>query len=87
MSLSWLWPVFLLAVWWAIRLEPEDGGADSGDDDGGIRRLDDRHRHRHPPRSPRPPHRRGPHGGAGGDRFPSPPRVRTVRARARSLGH
>jgi hypothetical protein len=64
-------------VWWAIKQEPEDS---SSDDDGGIKRQ---HR-RHPPKPfPRRP-RRGPHG----DPAPSPPaRVRTTRARARTLGH
>jgi hypothetical protein len=69
-----------LLAWWASRSEP--GGADEAgsDDDGGIRR----HHRPHPRRPfPRPP-RRGPHG----DPAPAPPsRVRTVRARARSLEH
>jgi len=65
-------------VWWAIRQEPEDAPPSDGDD-GGIKR---RHVHARDPFR-RPP-RRGPHG----DAPPPPPaRVRTVRARARSLGH
>ena len=67
-------------VWWAIKQEPEDAGA-SREDDGGVKRS---HPHPHArgpfPRSPR----RGPHG----DPAPLPPaRVRTVRARARTLEH
>ena len=64
-------------VWWAIKQEPED--TSSREDDGGIKR---KHPHTRDP-FPRPP-RRGPHG----DPAPQPPsRVRTVRARARSLEH
>jgi hypothetical protein len=64
-------------VWWAIRQEPDQ--TSSSDDDGGVKR--DRP---HPPKPfPRRP-RRGPHG----DPAPMPPaRVRTVRARARTLDH
>jgi hypothetical protein len=64
-------------VWWAIKQEPEDNASNG---DGGIKR----HKRSHPPQPfPRRP-RRGPHG----DPAPSPPaRVRTTRARARSLGH
>ena len=64
-------------VWWAVKQEPEDSS--SGENDGGIKRQ-----HRpHPPKPfPRRP-RRGPHG----DPIPQPPaRVRTTRARARTLG-
>jgi hypothetical protein len=63
-------------VWWAIKQEPDES---SSDDDGGIKR------HRPHPRQPFPRRpRRGPHG----DPAPAPPaRVRTVRARARSVGH
>jgi hypothetical protein len=63
-------------VWWAIKQEPEQ--PESSDDDGGTKR-----RYVHPRKPfPRPP-RRGPHG----DPPPLPPaRVRTTRARARSLG-
>jgi hypothetical protein len=64
-------------VWWAIRQEPEQ--KPSADDDGGSKR------HRPHPPKPFPRHpRRGPHG----DPMPAPPaRVRTVRAKARSIGH
>jgi hypothetical protein len=64
-------------VWWAIKQEPEE--AQAPDDDGGIKRP-----RPHPPKPfPRRP-RRGPHG----DPAPlAPARVRTVRARARTLGH
>lgn len=67
----------IFIVWWAIKQEPEE--APSSDDDGGIK--NDRLPH---PRRPFPRHpRRGPHG----DPAPqSPPRVRTVRARARTVG-
>jgi hypothetical protein len=63
-------------VWWAIKQEPDET---SSEDDGGIKR--DRIHPRKPfPRKPR----RGPHG----DPAPlPPPRVRTVRARARTLDH
>jgi hypothetical protein len=65
-------------VWWAVKQTPEESPS-SSDDDGGIKR--------HPPhpRRPFPRHpRRGPHG----DPAPAaPPRVRTVRARARTLDH
>jgi hypothetical protein len=68
-----------LLVWWASRGEPGEESS-SSDDDGGIRRLPRPHPRRPFPRPPR----RGPHG----DPAPAPPsRVRTVRARARSLGH
>ena len=65
-------------VWWAIKQEPED--TPSSDDDGGVKRRVRTH-----PRKPFPRHPlRGPHG----DPAPAPPaRVRTVRARARTLGH
>ena len=65
-------------VWWAIKQEPEDES--SSDDDGGINR-----RRRPHPRQPFPRRpRRGPHG----DPAAHPPaRVRTVRARARTVGH
>jgi hypothetical protein len=69
----------ILIVWWAIRQKPEEEPPAS-DDDGGLKR-------RHHPREPRPfPRnpRRGPHGGL----LPSSPsRIRTVRAKARTLGH
>jgi hypothetical protein len=64
-------------VWWAIKQEPDE--ARPSDDDGGIKRQA-HHRPRPFPRRPR----RGPHG----DPAPvPPPRVRTVRARARTLDH
>jgi hypothetical protein len=67
----------LYIVWWAVKQKPEDPPAK--DDDGGIKRE------RVHPRKPFPRHpRRGPHG----DPPPGPPaRVRTVRARARTLEH
>jgi hypothetical protein len=74
-------PVLLvvLAVWWAIKHQPEEPPA--SDDDGGIRKDRDRiHPHRPFPRPPR----RGPHGDPPA---PAPNRVRTVRARARTYGH
>ena len=66
-------------VWWAIKQEPDQSS--SSDDDGGVKPKPQR---RHPRKPfPRPP-RRGPHG----DPAPHPPaRVRTVRARARTLDH
>jgi hypothetical protein len=65
-------------VWWAIKQGPEEE-VPSSEDDGGVKRA-----RPHPPKPfPRHP-RRGPHG----DPAPLPPaRVRTTRARARSLGH
>ncbi len=67
-------------VWWAVKQEPEE--APASDDDGGVKRHPRHSRH---PRKPFPRHpRRGPHG----DPPPLPPaRVRTIKARARSLGH
>ncbi len=65
-------------VWWAIKQEPDEP---SSDDDGGIKR-------RHPRPHPREPFPRRPRRGPHGDPAPQPPaRVRTVRARARTLGH
>jgi hypothetical protein len=67
-------------VWWAIKQEPEEPGS-SDDGGGGVKR----HPHRRHPRQPFP---RGPRRGPHGDPAPVPPaRVRTVRARARTLGH
>ncbi len=69
----------IVLVWWAIKKRPQEEPPASEDGGGGSKL-----RHPHTPQpSPRLP-RRGPHGGA-----PSPPpaRVRTVRARARSLEH
>ncbi len=64
-------------VWWAIKQKPEESPPSDGG--GGIRRPQPHH----PKPFPRRP-RRGPHG----DPAPAPPaRVRTVRARARSVGH
>jgi hypothetical protein len=62
-------------VWWAIRQEPEPEEAVLPPGEGGQRTRP------HPP--PRLPHapRRGPHGEQA---LPSPPRIRTVSARARS---
>lgn len=64
-------------VWWAIKQEPDESA--SREDDGGMKR--------HPPHAHGPfrrPPRRGPHG----DPAPLPPaRIRTVRARARTLDH
>ena len=67
----------LFIVWWAIKQKPEDPAP--RDDDGGIKR------HRRHPRKPLPRHpRRGPHG----DPAPLPPaRIRSVRARARTIGN
>jgi hypothetical protein len=63
-------------VWWAIKQKPED--STENDDDGGIKRYERPHPVKPFPRLPR----RGPHGS------PSPPppsRVRTVKARARTV--
>ena len=67
----------ILIVWWAIKQKPEDDPAP--EDDGGVKRQ-----RPHPPKPfPRRP-RRGPHG----DPAPLPPaRVRSVRAKARTVGH
>jgi hypothetical protein len=65
-------------VWWAVKQKPDDDA--SSEDDGGVKRLHHPHSPRPFPRRPR----RGPHG----DPPPkSPARVRSVRARARTLGH
>ena len=62
-------------VWWAVKQEP-DPLSDERDDGGNQRR-------RPHPRRPFPGRpRRGPHGDPA---YPSPPRVRTTVARARSL--
>lgn len=64
----------LYIVWWAVKQDP-DAAEDTGD--GGTRRRPERHPRRPLPRLPR----RGPHG----DPVPaSPPRVRSVVAKARS---
>ncbi|MGH2870754.1 MAG: hypothetical protein ACRDNK_24695 [Solirubrobacteraceae bacterium] len=64
-------------VWWAIKQTPDE--AAPSDEDGGVKRRPPH------PRQPFPRHpRRGPHG----DPVPQPPaRVRTTRARVRTLGH
>jgi hypothetical protein len=80
-GLLWLFLVLkipLLAacwlVWWAIHQEPEEES--TGDGGSRVRR------HPHHPRPPLPhAPRRGPHGEQA---LPSPPRMRTVRVRARS---
>jgi hypothetical protein len=65
-------------VWWAIKQEPEQPPS-SSDEGGGLKR--------HPPH-PREPFPRRPRRGPHGDPQPMPPaRVRTVRARARTLDH
>jgi hypothetical protein len=67
----------LWIVWWAVHDQPEAEGEDDeqGGGDGGVKRP-----HPHP-RQPFPRHpRRGPHGDPP---LPSPPRTRTVTARAR----
>jgi hypothetical protein len=63
-------------VWWAIHQEPEPDDEPSGGGGGRVRP------HPRPP-LPRAP-RRGPHGDQA---LPSPPRVRSVSARARSVSH
>ena len=93
MTWTFIWLMLLLKipiggmlwiVWWAIKKADQEPVANSGDEDGGskLRRI-----HRHP-RSPRPyvPRhpRRGPHAGV---RPSSPPRVRSVVARARMVEH
>ncbi len=65
-------------VWWAIKQEPEEAEPPGGD--GGSRTRPRPHPRQPFPRRPR----RGPHG----DPAPLPPaRVRSVKARARTLGH
>jgi hypothetical protein len=69
----------LYLVHWAIKQTPES----AEDQDGGTLRPIQPHPR---DRRPRPP-RRGPHGAASGP-IASPPRVRSVTARGRSLsGH
>jgi hypothetical protein len=67
----------LLIVWWAVRSRPEETQPSDGDDDGGTKRR--RHPRRPFPRRPR----RGPHGDPA---VPSPPRTRSVLARAKRVG-
>ena len=62
-------------VWWAVKQEP-DPSEDVRDDGGAASGARTRSR-----AAPRPP-RRGPHGEPAP---PSPPRVRTLRARGRQL--
>jgi hypothetical protein len=70
-------------VWWAIKQEPDQPSA--SDDDGGVKPKQPHRRH---PRRPFPRHPRNPRRGPHGDPAPLPPaRVRTVKARARTLGH
>jgi hypothetical protein len=65
----------LWIVWWAVHQKPEDADDSSGGDDGGSKLRE------HHPRRPFPHRpRRGPHGDPP---LPSPPRTRTVVARAR----
>jgi hypothetical protein len=66
----------LYIVWWAIKQSPDT--ADDGQGGGGTKRPAPRHPRRPFPRPPR----RGPHGSP---EPPSPPRVRSVTARARKL--
>ena len=64
-------------VWWAIKAEPEP--PETSDEDGGTK---------HRPPHPRQPFPRRPRRGPPGEPAPpAPARVRTVRARARTLGH
>jgi hypothetical protein len=68
-------------VWWAIHQTPDENPEE--EDGGGNQRLQPLPDHH--PRRPFPRHpRRGPHGDPAP---PSPQRVRTVRARARTKGH
>lgn len=67
-------------VWWAIKQAPEQ--PEASDEGGGGSKIRRTHPRKPFPRHPRP--RRGPHGAPA----PAPPaRVRTVRARARKIGH
>jgi hypothetical protein len=71
----------LYIVWWAIHAEPEPTVAT--DDEGGSKQPRDPRPHRPHPRPALPrPTRRDPHGAPP---VPSPPRVRTVVARARRV--
>jgi hypothetical protein len=72
----------LYIVWWAIHAEVEPDLA-TGDDGGTKKPREPRPRHPHPrPALPRTPRRGGPHGGGA---VASPPRTRTVLARARRV--
>ncbi len=67
-------------VWWAVKDAPDPAEQDNRD--GGIK---DRPRPPHPRTPPRRgPRRRDPHGAP---LPPSPPRVRTTSARARTVEH
>jgi hypothetical protein len=91
MAWTFIWLMLLLKipiggmawlVWWAIHKTDEEP-ATARDEDGGSKV--DRERLHHHPRPPRPHRpRRGPHAGA---TPPSPPRVRSVVARARKVEH
>jgi len=76
-------PIFGLfyIVWYAVHSPPEPEPV-TGEDGGSKRPLSPRPRHPRPalPRNPR----RGPHGAS---RVASPPRTRTVVARARRIEH
>jgi hypothetical protein len=67
-------------VWWAVKDPPEPVPAPDDRGDGNDRTMQRRH-----PRKPLPRHpRRGPHGGLA----PAPPaRIRTTRARTRTIEH
>jgi hypothetical protein len=64
-------------VWWAIKQTPEQPESSDGGGGSKIRRT---HPRKPFPRRPR----RGPHGDPPP---PAPARMRTVRARARKIGH
>lgn len=64
----------LWIVWWAIHQDAEPGTSGSDEDGGTKVGADDRPRRG----GPRPPRRRGPHGGGP---IPAPARVRTTVAR------
>jgi hypothetical protein len=90
MTWTFIWLMVLLKipivgllwlVWWAIH-KADEGSIGASDDDGGSK-VDPRRQFH--PRSPRPPRpRRGPHAGAPP---PSPPRTRSVIARAGKVEH
>ncbi len=65
-------------VWWAIKQTPEQ--PESSDGGGGGSKLRRTHPRKPFPRRPR----RGPHGDPPP---PAPARMRTVKARARKIGH
>jgi hypothetical protein len=75
-------PIAALAyiVWWAVKDPPEPVPAPDDRGDGNDRVAQHRHPRKPLPRNPR----RGPHGGLA----PAPPaRMRTTRARTRSIEH